>query len=95
MLYILNIYIVTRGNSDHEVIRTIGHIVYYCVGWSEFPKQLDELKKLLRVFISFHFLASQYTRQNESKQFVTMAFDSTEEPNTRSVKGLKVLKRWY
>ena len=46
-------------------------------------------------FISYHFLASQYTRQNESKQVVTMAFDSTEGLNTRSVKGLKVLKRWY
>ena len=45
-------------------------------------------------FISFHFLASQYTRQNKTKQIVTMAFDCIQGPNTRSVKGLKVLERW-
>ena len=31
-------YIVIRGNSDHGVIQTIGHVVYYCVQWSELPQ---------------------------------------------------------
>ena len=27
-----------RGNLDHGVIQTTGHVVYYCVQWSELPR---------------------------------------------------------
>ena len=32
--------IVTRGNSDHGVIRTIGQVVYYGVQWCKLPEHI-------------------------------------------------------
>ena len=37
--------IVTRGNSDHGVIRTIGHVVYYCMQWSELLRVSRQTKE--------------------------------------------------
>ena len=47
--------IVTRGNSDHGVIWTIGHVVYYCLEWSELhlPRSGRQLEKLAHAFYMF------------------------------------------
>ena len=44
--------IVTWGNSDHGVILTIGHVVYYYVQWSKLPWASRWIKELARVFYS-------------------------------------------
>ena len=50
--------IVTRGNSDHRVIRTIDHVI--SAGSSpNYPEGVDELKTLARVFcIATHSVSS-------------------------------------
>ena len=87
-----------RGGRGVEVTSLNYSVcVYSFVRYSVVVNSLHYFFIYVRIEIVFKdfFSASQYTRQNESKQLVTMTFNSTDGPNTRSVKGLKVLKRWY
>ena len=46
--------IVTRGNSDHGVVRTIGHVVYYCTQWSELPRACRRTKEARKRFLHIY-----------------------------------------
>ena len=46
--------IVTQGNSDHRVIRTIGHVVYYWMQWSELPRVSRRTKEARTRFLHIY-----------------------------------------
>ena len=48
-----DVYIVTQGNSDLGVIQTIGHVVYYCIEWSELYRASRPTKMVIRVLYTF------------------------------------------
>ena len=54
--------IVTRGNLDHGVIRTIGHVVYYCVQWSELPRASRRTEEACSCFLHVYLFSKLVNR---------------------------------
>ena len=66
--------IVTWGNSDHWVIRTIGH-VHYCVQWTELPWVSRQTKEAYTSFYTSTRLSSFFVPYVELGSWLQGKFD--------------------